>query len=96
LVNKAESAMERKSFSFAVKHLCLAIERLFENRQLSQMKHVEKSRLVKLYVKRAECNLELARLHRSERNANLALEDCALLINTENLRSAGGFSFLFL
>jgi hypothetical protein len=93
LVNKAESAMERKSFSFAVKHLCLAIERLFENRQLFQMKHVEKCRLVKLYVKRAECNLELARLHRSERNVNLALEDCDFLINTESLRSAGGILF---
>lgn len=88
-VNKAHTAIERKQFSFAVQNLCISIEQLLDFRPLSQMKHAEKCRLAKLYVKRAECNLELAKIHRSERNADMAIEDCVLLLETDNFRSAG-------
>ena len=48
------------------------------------MTESEKQRLAKLYMKRVECNIELAKGHRSERNADLALEDCVLVLEEGN------------
>jgi hypothetical protein len=91
LVSHAMSAMDKKQFSYAVKNFCLSIEKLLQNgntqRSISQMNGNEKLRLAKLYSKRAECNLELAKIYRSERNVDMVIEDCVYLLETEHFNA---------
>ena len=80
LTNRAHKWFQRKHYANALRNFSFSIDKLLLEKPIYKMETVEQIRLAKLYCKRAECNLELAKQHCSERIADKVLDDYAFVM----------------
>ena len=80
LTNRAQKWFQRKHYANALRNFSFSIDKLLLEKPIYKMETVEQICLAKLYCKRAECNLELAKQHRSERIADKVLDDYAFVM----------------
>ena len=82
LINKANKAFQLKHFSNAVRIYTFSIDKFLMEKTIFKMTDNEKIRLAKLYGKRAECNFEMGKSQRSEKNIGKVIDDCSFVLET--------------
>ena len=80
LLKTATVALQRKNYRYAVKNFYFVIDRLVMETPIYKMSITQKIQLAKLYGKRAECNLELAKSGRSLRYTDKTIDDCVFVL----------------
>ena len=82
LINKANKAFQLKHYSNAVRIYTFSIDKVLMEKTIFKMSNNEKIRLAKLYGKRAECNFEMGKSQRSEKNVSKVIDDCCFVLET--------------
>lgn len=85
LTKQAEKMLKKGRFSPALRCLSLAIDKIILQNPLNKMEKINRIKLAKLYVSRAQCYLQMAYKWDKMRYANLASDDCMFLLNDKNL-----------
>jgi hypothetical protein len=65
--------------------LSLAIDKILLENPINKMNPREKEKLVKLYIKRAQCYMQMAEKYGKISYANLCADDCSFIANENNL-----------
>ena len=80
LIDKAHKSLQRKHYASALRNFSFSIDKLLLEKPIIKMLKKEQIRFAKLYCKRAECNLELFKQRRSEKNVDYILDDYAFVM----------------
>ena len=82
LLSMANQSLASLHFKDARKFFTYAIDKIQMDNCVEELSSAQKARLIKLFAKRAQCNLELARMRNSVPNADKCVEDCAYVLQT--------------
>jgi hypothetical protein len=80
LLFKVQSALSKGKFAIAVKHFSYCIDLYSVQVAAYKANRVQQSEIAKLYTLRAQCNLYLAKLNRSEKDAKKVVDDAVYIL----------------